>query len=221
MLQQAPVLNGHSSLQPQLHLPSLEIKGFRSFRHLRIERLGRVNLIVGKNGVGKSSVLEALRLYATYAKVDTIDAILAERSENVAPLLTSGSPRTLPLIETISSLRHLLYQRKDFVDQPQSIQIGPQGNAGETLTITFRYHPATRETSTPIEVTIELGNQSQWGFSYLATGVIVGIASIYAPMLFPCSIVSAHGVDEFSQGRFWDQIALTEAEAEREQIEIR
>ena len=32
-----------------LILNSLEIRGFRGFRHLRIERLGRVNLIVGKN----------------------------------------------------------------------------------------------------------------------------------------------------------------------------
>jgi AAA15 family ATPase/GTPase len=32
-----------------LILNSLEIRGFRSFEHLRIERLGRVNLIVGKN----------------------------------------------------------------------------------------------------------------------------------------------------------------------------
>ena len=31
-----------------LVLPSLEIRNFRGFRHLQIERLGRVNLIVGK-----------------------------------------------------------------------------------------------------------------------------------------------------------------------------
>ena len=40
-----------------LVLDSLEIKNFRAFKHLRIEKLGRVNLIVGKNNVGKSSVL--------------------------------------------------------------------------------------------------------------------------------------------------------------------
>ncbi len=31
-----------------LVLNSLEIRRFRSFEHLKIERLGRVNLIVGK-----------------------------------------------------------------------------------------------------------------------------------------------------------------------------
>ena len=47
-----------------LFLDSLEIKNFRLFKHLEIERLGRVNLIVGKNNVGKSTLLEALWLYA-------------------------------------------------------------------------------------------------------------------------------------------------------------
>lgn len=32
-----------------LILNSLEIRNFRGFQHLKIERLGRVNLIVGKN----------------------------------------------------------------------------------------------------------------------------------------------------------------------------
>ena len=43
---------------------SLEIKGFRVFEDLQIKRLGRINLIVGKNNVGKSSLLEALAIYA-------------------------------------------------------------------------------------------------------------------------------------------------------------
>lgn len=43
-----------------LILDSLEIYNFRAFRHLRIERLARVNLIVGENNIGKTSLLEAI-----------------------------------------------------------------------------------------------------------------------------------------------------------------
>jgi AAA15 family ATPase/GTPase len=50
-----------------LILDSLKVRNFRGFRHLQIERLGRVNLIVGKNNVGKTSLLEALQLYAKRA----------------------------------------------------------------------------------------------------------------------------------------------------------
>ena len=40
-------------------LSNLEIHGFRTFAHLRIDGLARVNLFVGANNCGKTSVLEA------------------------------------------------------------------------------------------------------------------------------------------------------------------
>lgn len=45
-------------------LQSLEIKNFRILRDFSASGLARVNLIVGKNNGGKSSILEALRIYA-------------------------------------------------------------------------------------------------------------------------------------------------------------
>jgi len=39
---------------------SFEIKNFKCFEHLKLENLARVNLIAGKNSVGKSALLEAL-----------------------------------------------------------------------------------------------------------------------------------------------------------------
>ncbi|RJP31989.1 MAG: hypothetical protein C4527_06955 [Candidatus Omnitrophota bacterium] len=44
-------------------LPSLEIKNFRTFEHLTIEKLAQVNLITGKNNVGKTTLLEAVNFY--------------------------------------------------------------------------------------------------------------------------------------------------------------
>lgn len=45
-------------------LDSLLIKNFRCLEDFRVDRLGRLNLIVGGNNSGKSTVLEALRVYA-------------------------------------------------------------------------------------------------------------------------------------------------------------
>ena len=56
----------------ELLLDSLEIKGYRCFEHLTIEKLGRVNLIVGKNNVGKTALLEALWLYGTRCSIDVL-----------------------------------------------------------------------------------------------------------------------------------------------------
>lgn len=41
-------------------LPALEIKNFKSIKHLAIPELRRVNLFTGKNNTGKSSLLEAV-----------------------------------------------------------------------------------------------------------------------------------------------------------------
>ena len=49
-------------------LKSLKIKNFRMLEDFQVSKLGRVNLIVGKNNSGKSSVLEALRIYAGNAQ---------------------------------------------------------------------------------------------------------------------------------------------------------
>ncbi len=64
-----------------LHLPSLAIKGFRGINKLSISRLGRVTLLAGKNGVGKTTVLEAVRLYAARGRYGVLGNILRNREE--------------------------------------------------------------------------------------------------------------------------------------------
>ncbi|HEX2210868.1 MAG TPA: AAA family ATPase [Longimicrobium sp.] len=46
-----------------LRLTSFEVVAYRAIRRLHIPELGRVNLFVGRNNVGKTSLLEALQLY--------------------------------------------------------------------------------------------------------------------------------------------------------------
>lgn len=65
----------------ELLLDSLEIKGYRCFEHLTIEKLGRVNLIVGKNNVGKTALLEALWIYAQNGSINELVNILKKREQ--------------------------------------------------------------------------------------------------------------------------------------------
>ena len=62
-------------------LNSLEIKNFRALEDFRVSKLGRVNLIVGKNNSGKSSVLEALRIYAGNAQRGLLEQIAKDHDE--------------------------------------------------------------------------------------------------------------------------------------------
>ncbi len=74
------MLNPHSS---GLHLPNFEINNFRGIPHISIGEFGRVTLLAGRNGVGKSSILEALRVYAMRGHQDIFREILLKREEYV------------------------------------------------------------------------------------------------------------------------------------------
>ncbi|MDR2099341.1 MAG: AAA family ATPase [Campylobacteraceae bacterium] len=62
-----------------LKLNSLNIQNYRNLKKLTISTLDRVNLITGKNNTGKSTILEAIAIYATNGSI--IDELLFERGE--------------------------------------------------------------------------------------------------------------------------------------------
>ena len=68
----------------RLHLPNLTITGFRGIGELSISRLGRVTLLTGHNGVGKTTVLEAVRVFAARGRHSALSSLLRERDEYAA-----------------------------------------------------------------------------------------------------------------------------------------
>lgn len=81
-----------------MHLKSLGIQNFRSLEDFKVCKLGRVNLIVGKNNSGKSSVLEALRIYAGTANPNLLEEIAASHDERYRLLESewTSEPDELP-----------------------------------------------------------------------------------------------------------------------------
>ncbi len=69
-------------------LNSAHIQNFRLFKDFQIDDLARVNLIVGKNNVGKSSLLEALYLLVNPKSRNVLFTLLENRKEFV-----HGEPR--------------------------------------------------------------------------------------------------------------------------------
>ena len=62
-------------------LKSFQISNFRLFEKLEVKKLGRVNLIVGKNNSGKSTFLEALQIYASNAASRVLLDLIEARQE--------------------------------------------------------------------------------------------------------------------------------------------
>ena len=64
-----------------LHLPDLLIQGFRGIKNLSITKLGRVTLLTGKNSIGKTTVLEAVAVFATRGLYSALENLLARHDE--------------------------------------------------------------------------------------------------------------------------------------------
>lgn len=70
-----------SSTEKSVHISDVTVKGYRGFDEITIPQLGRVNLFTGKNNTGKSSLLEALQLFAGNGSLPVIYEILKSREE--------------------------------------------------------------------------------------------------------------------------------------------
>jgi hypothetical protein len=64
---------------------SVKMLGYRAFSKFEMGSLGRVNLLVGKNNTGKTSILEGLYILASGSNPATLWQVLARRGEQVMP----------------------------------------------------------------------------------------------------------------------------------------
>ncbi len=84
-------------------MDSLVIKNYRNLDELNIDSLSKVNLITGKNNTGKSTLLEAIALYATKCDLGIILQLLEERGENYRQI-SNGKNVMEANIKTLASL---------------------------------------------------------------------------------------------------------------------
>jgi AAA15 family ATPase/GTPase len=97
-------------------LDSLEIQNYRNFKHLRIEKLGRVNLIIGKNNTGKTSLLEAVSILVKQNDLDWLYTILENRREHF-------EDEDMPSQQRIKNIAHLFYKRQPAFTRENAIII--------------------------------------------------------------------------------------------------
>ena len=83
-------------------LRSLSIENFRAFRQFKMAGLGRINLCVGANNCGKTSILEAISILVAKGRADALFQVLSRRGEY-------WSDSTLSSRRTEFDIRHLFY----------------------------------------------------------------------------------------------------------------
>jgi hypothetical protein len=212
----------------KLLLNSLEINEYRVYDHLLIQSLGRVNLFVGKNNVGKSSVLEALWLYSQRCQPSALTAILQSRDElsDSLPFLPSSSA---DVKDRIWSVKYLFHGRRDVRDHLKPIRIGPIDAPSSTLSVGIEWFIINDDEQADVKHRyIPDPNRSPDSDPYLTVKFgpkrrelhrldRVFVRNYRAPRKsefdsVPGQFIRANGLDSEDVANLWDAIALTDLE---------
>ncbi len=183
-----------------LHLPSLIIKNFRGIDELTIPRLGRVTLLAGKNGVGKTTVLDAVRVWADRGLTNVFDEVLRERGDAFTAI--AGDDERV-VVDRIA----LFANRPD--SPTATFAIGP---SDDDQTVTIRqmasseqlngHYPSRMDVLDNIRLEMRFGDEAGWtssGGSYRGT----------LPTAIACSALGPNGPSDEAVERNWNDVALT------------
>jgi predicted ATPase len=212
---------------------SLHIQGFRAFEDLQLKGLGRVNLLVGKNNVGKTTALEAIKIRcAGTAAIWELRKLLDARQEVERDQPAEGE------LQPTWNLRRIFHCESNNPTKPsqRSLSIGPFNVPESTLTLALSWTRAVRDNTGEItgqvvkEVLIPGNEQDLSEAIVLSFGG--GSPRIYTPErilrfrslrpgiadsdigIINCQYLPARGFTENETGELWDSIVLTDLESD-------
>ncbi|WP_052700256.1 AAA family ATPase [Methylocucumis oryzae] len=225
-------------------LPSFYIENFRLFDTLSINRLSRVNLVAGKNNVGKSAFLEAVLLYVSDASFEKIHALIQSRQENFDPdsrnhlsqlqlspfkhffkghkipslddkgIILAEKKDTSPLVIKIAA-----YIIEDYDDKRIRRKLSPQESSS--------FNPdELKPSSFEISLVTEKDGITQPLFPFLSEAMdlsdLIRLKNIGVRIQSKkksrhqgaCQFVSTQGLNDDEAAELWDSINLTDLEAD-------
>ncbi len=211
-----------------LKITSIALQGFRAFRDFKVEELGRVNMVTGKNNAGKTSLLEALRLLSAKAEPAALDAVLADREEEWR---RGGKENGTDAL--LQGMLSLFYGFPSLADNPGPMVIAAQGEA-HPLKLELKFNwmalnekvAGVKDETASGEIDNDLALQATtWDEEGNATPRVYPLCQFDALLQnkkaleppagerFPCVLAGPDsGLKTTALARLWDKIALTPLE---------
>jgi ABC-type branched-subunit amino acid transport system ATPase component len=213
-------------------LASMELSSFRSFRSLSLNGLTRVNLLVGPNNCGKTSVLEAAEILLSAGNPRVLWRALARRNEKLLAAIEATQSSVRPVREL--DVSHLFYGHR----LSQGSRLSVRGKNGNALSVAYEIVPAYAadsdyQTELPIPSTVDAGqllalaiyDDTERGDARavvpLSSAGGLSLEPIrrlwsnkWRDVIQPINFIGTDGIEAYELSRAWDEIVLTPEEGQ-------
>ena len=213
----------------RLHLPDLSIDNFRGIDKLSISRLGRVTLLAGRNGIGKTTVLDAIRVYAARGRPAVLTELLENREELTIAFDEDGDEVLLPEVSA------LFHGRKTPSDA--ALSIGPSAGMERLEIRTSIMERSSMDTRQKILMSTSVDSKAIMTKVVFRNkdrifpwNMLVGNSNFHPALLrkiqqdffddeeewpsaIECESLGPGLPSNVAMVRFWDRIALTDSES--------
>ena len=218
-------------MENELILDSLKVQGFRAFEDLQVEKLGRVNLITGKNNVGKTCLLEALQVYARRGEPNVLQSLLVRRDETYF----SNSMKQSESAKLLDDVKHVFHGRPEVDSGQCAFRVGSLYNSQNQVSFSLNLFDTIKhefEDQYPLFPSLnnELKDASISESQMQVMRIELGSRIIGVPFLpsrfrnrsiaelsgeaIQHTFVWSKGIDNATLSQWWDKVALTPHEDE-------
>lgn len=218
-------------------MKSIHIKNYKNLSDFKIDSLSKINLIVGKNNVGKSTLLEAISIFASGANISSLTEVLDIRGEvydfsdqrdnliekQLSSFLSLISERDIELfIDKGISIKCELSNEKTILQKEVEIKLAKyieisNDNRLQNITRKFLSNNDPMSGDPNIEYGILVRNKIQEesvDVLYKLGGRVKQILPNIVHKATPCELVRTNQISRDKNPELFDKISLTPLEKE-------